>query len=146
MPYYESVLIARQDISSQQVDALTESLTAIIGENGGQVTKTEYWGLRNLAYRINKNRKGHYVLLNLDAPAGAVQEFERNMRINEDVLRYLTIKVEELEEGPSIQMQSRQAREERHRGRRDDRGGDRGDRGPRGGAPAGDGEKKAEAN
>ena len=146
MPYYESVLIARQDISSQQVDSLTESLTAIIGENGGQVTKTEYWGLRNLAYRINKNRKGHYVLLNLDAPAGAVQEFERNMRINEDVLRYLTIKVEELEEGPSIQMQSRQAREERHRGRRDDRGGDRGDRGPRGGAPAGDGEKKAEAN
>lgn len=145
MPYYESVLIARQDISSQQVDSLTESLTAIIGENGGQVTKTEYWGLRNLAYRINKNRKGHYVLLNLDAPAGAVQEFERNMRINEDVLRYLTIKVEELEEGPSIQMQSRQAREERHRGRRDDRGGDRGDRGPRGGAPAGDGEKKAEA-
>ena len=146
MPYYESVLIARQDISSQQVDSLTESLTAIIGENGGQVTKTEYWGLRNLAYRINKNRKGHYVLLNLDAPAGAVQEFERNMRINEDVLRYLTIKVEELEEGPSIQMQSRQAREERHRGRRDDRGGARGDRGPRGGAPAGDGEKKAEAN
>ena len=145
MPYYESVLIARQDVSSQQVDSLTESLTAIIGENGGQVTKTEYWGLRNLAYRINKNRKGHYVLLNLDAPAGAVQEFERNMRINEDVLRYLTIKVEELEEGPSIQMQSRQAREERHRGRRDDRGGDRGDRGPRGGAPAGDGEKKAEA-
>ena len=151
MPYYESVLIARQDISSQQVDALTESLTAIIGENGGQVTKTEYWGLRNMAYRMNKNRKGHYVLMNLDAPAGAVQEFERNMRINEDVLRYLTIKVDELEEGPSIQMQSRHAREERHRGRRDDRpGGDRDrgdrDRGPRGGGnAAGDAAQKTEA-
>ncbi len=121
MPLYESVFIARQDISSQQVESLTENLTKIITENGGEIAKSEYWGLRNLAYRIKKNRKGHYVLFNIDAPAGAIQEYERNMRISEDVLRYLTIRIDELEEGPSIQMQSRRAREERQRARREER-------------------------
>lgn len=123
MPNYESVFITRPDISSQQVEGLTETLTGIIGEQGGTVVKSEYWGLRNLSYRIKKNRKGHYVLLHLEAPPNAVQEFERNMRINEDVLRYMTIKLDELPEGPTVMMQSRQAREERQRGRRDDRGG-----------------------
>ncbi len=121
MPLYESVFIARQDISSQQVEGLTENFGKIIADNGGEIAKSEYWGLRNLAYRIKKNRKGHYVLFNIDAPPAAIQEFERNMRISEDVLRYLTIRVEELEEGPSIQMQSRHAREERQRARREER-------------------------
>ena len=121
MPLYESVFIARQDISSQQVEGLTENLGKIIADNGGEIAKSEYWGLRNLAYRIKKNRKGHYVLFNIDAPPAAIQEFERNMRISEDVLRYLTIRVDELEEGPSIQMQSRHAREERQRARREER-------------------------
>ena len=121
MPLYESVFIARQDISSQQVEGLTERLGKIIADSGGEVAKSEYWGLRNLAYRIKKNRKGHYVLFNIDAPPAAIQEFERNMRISEDVLRYLTIRIDELEEGPSIQMQSRHAREERQRARREER-------------------------
>ena len=121
MPLYESVFIARQDISSQQVEGLTETFGKIIADNGGEIAKSEYWGLRNLAYRIKKNRKGHYVLFNIDAPPPAIQEFERNMRISEDVLRYLTIRVDELEEGPSIQMQSRHAREERQRARREER-------------------------
>ncbi len=121
MPLYESVFIARQDISSQLVEGLTETLSKIIADNGGEIAKSEYWGLRNLAYRIKKNRKGHYVLFNIDAPPAAIQEFERNMRISEDVLRYLTIRVDELEEGPSIQMQSRHAREERQRARREER-------------------------
>ena len=117
MPYYESVFIARPDISTVQVDALTESLTSIVGENGGTVTKNEYWGLKNLAYRIKKNRKGHYTLLNIDAPAGAISELERNMRINEDVLRYMTIRVDELDENPSIMLTSRGPRDNRDRGR-----------------------------
>ncbi len=121
MPLYESVFIARQDISSQQVEGLTETLGKIIADNGGEIAKSEYWGLRNLAYRIKKNRKGHYVLFNIDAPPAAIQEYERNMRISEDVLRYLTIRVDELEEGPSTQMQSRHAREERQRARREER-------------------------
>lgn len=131
MALYECVLIARQDISATQVEGLVEQFSGIVQENGGQVTKKEMWGLRSLAYRINKNRKGHYVLLNLDAPSVAVQELERNMRINEDVLRYLTLRVDELEEGPSIILQSRQGRDSR--GDRGGRGGPRGDRGgPRG--------------
>ena len=89
-----------------------------VSEQGGQVTKREYWGLRNLSYRIKKNRKGHYMLFNLDAPPAAVNELERNMRINEDVIRYLTVRVETLEEGPSVVMQSRNRGEERERGRR----------------------------
>jgi small subunit ribosomal protein S6 len=129
VPYYESVYIARPDISTAQVDALAESLTSIVGENGGAVTKNEYWGLKNLAYRIKKNRKGHYTLLNIDAPAGAISELERNMRINEDVLRYMTIRVDELDENPSVMLTSRGPRDSRDRGRDRDRNGPReGDR------------------
>ena len=107
MAYYESVFIARQDVSAAQVDTLAEAFTTIVQEQGGKVTKKEYWGLRNLAYRIKKNRKGHYVLFNLDAPPAAVKEMERNMRINEDIIRFLTVRVEALEEGPSAVMQSK---------------------------------------
>jgi small subunit ribosomal protein S6 len=128
VPYYESVFIARPDISASQVEALADGFKAIVDENGGSVTKNEYWGLKSLAYRIKKNRKGHYGLMNLDAPAAAVAELERNMRLNEDVLRYMTIRVDELEEEPSIVMRSKGSRDDR--GRRDDRG-DRGDRGRR---------------
>lgn len=124
MALYENVFIARQDISASQVDALADTFTALVGEQGGQVTKREYWGLRNLAYRMKKNRKGHYVLFNIDAPPAAVSEMERNMRINEDVLRYLTVRVDVLDPGPSAVMQSR--------GRGDERDRDRGDRGRRG--------------
>ena len=119
MALYESVFIARQDISSTQTEALTEQFSQIIVDQGGTVSKKEYWGLKSLAFRIKKNRKGHYVLLNIDAPAAAVIEMERNMRLNEDVLRYLTVKVEALEEGPSAVMQSRD------RGDRGDRDRDR---------------------
>src|SRR5215469_8777781 len=101
MPLYENVFIARQDISGAQVDTLADQFTQLIADHGGEVKKRENWGLRNLAYRMNKNRKGHYVLFNIDAPAPAIAELERTMRINEDVLRYLTIRVDELEEGPS---------------------------------------------
>ena len=131
MPFYENVFIARQDISTAQVEALTETFATLIAENGGKVEKREYWGLRNLAFRMKKNRKGHYVLFNLDAPAAAVNELERNMRINEDILRYMTIRVEEFETGPSAMMR-RSERDERDRGDRD-RGPRRGygDRDPR---------------
>ena len=148
MPLYENVFIARQDVSSQQVDTMTEEFTKLITENGGEVAKTEYWGVRGLTYRIKKNRKGHYVLMNLDAPSAAVLELERNMRIHEDVIRYMTVRVEELEEGPSAMMQSRSGRGDR--GDRSDRGdrdrGDRGDRGgrPRDNRPRADGDKPAE--
>jgi small subunit ribosomal protein S6 len=126
MPFYENVFIARQDISAAQVEALADTFTGIVTAQGGQVTKREYWGLRNLSYRIKKNRKGHYVLFNLDAPPPAVNELERNMRINEDVLRYITVRVDALEEGPSAVMQSRGRGEERERDRDRDRGGRRG--------------------
>jgi small subunit ribosomal protein S6 len=131
MSLYECVFIARQDISAPQVETLTAELTEIITQGGGSVSKTEYWGLRNIAYRVKKNRKGHYVLLNIDAPSAAVKEMERQMSINEDVLRTLTIRVEELEEGPSAMMQSKNSRDERpRRGDGDDRPRreDRGDR------------------
>ena len=121
MSLYENIFIARQDISTAQVEALTETFATLMAENGGKVEKREYWGLRNLSYRMKKNRKGHYIMFNLDAPPAAVSELERNMRINEDVLRYLTIKVEELEAGPSAVMKG---------GGRDERDRDR-DRGPR---------------
>lgn len=126
MPFYENVFIARQDISASQVESLADTFANIITENGGKVTKRELWGLKNLAFRIKKNRKGHYVLFNIDAPAAAVHEMERNMRINEDVLRYLTIRVDELEEGPSAMLQSRHRdRDDRDgRGSRDGRGRD----------------------
>jgi small subunit ribosomal protein S6 len=119
LAFYESVFIARQDVSAAQVDGLAETFSTIVAGQSGKITKKEYWGLRNLAYRIKKNRKGHYVLLNIDAPAAAIAEMERNMRINEDVIRFLTIKVDTLEEGPSVMMQSRgrEGREGREGGR-----------------------------
>lgn len=127
MALYECVFIARQDIASTQVEGLVEQFSTILTENQGSVAKQEYWGLRNLAYRIKKNRKGHYVLLNIDAPSDAVHEMERNMRLNDDVLRYLTTRVDEIEEGPSVVMQNRHSRDDRGgrggRGGRDDRGG-----------------------
>ena len=119
MPYYESVFIARPDISAAQVEALTESLTPITSEKGGSVTKNEYWGLKTLTYRIKKNRKGHYSLLNLDAPPAAIKELERNMLLNEDILRFMTIRVDELEVEPSVMMRNKGARDDRPR--RDDR-------------------------
>ena len=138
MPLYENVFIARQDISSAQVDALADQFTTLVGEQGGQVLKREYWGLRNIAYRIKKNRKGHYVMFNLDAPPAAVAELERNMRINEDILRYLTVRVDALEEGPSAVMQARSRGDERDRDRDRDRRRD-GYRDPRDEAMAGSG-------
>jgi len=128
MPLYENVFIARQDISGAQVDALADTFTQLIADQGGEVKKRESWGLRNLAYRMKKNRKGHYVLFNLDAPAAAIAELERTMRINEDVLRYLTLRVDELEEGPSSVMQSRGSREDRPRRSDRDRYGEGRDR------------------
>ncbi len=121
MSLYECVFIARQDISTPQVETLTEELSNIIVQGGGSVSKKEYWGLRNIAYRVKKNRKGHYVLLNIDAPSSAVKEMERQMSINEDVLRTLTIRVEELEEGPSAMMQSKSRDDRPRRGEGDDR-------------------------
>ncbi|SMH59379.1 30S ribosomal protein S6 [Azospirillum agricola] len=122
MALYECVLIARQDISAAQAEQLGETFAQIIRDNGGTVAKTEYWGLKTLTYKIKKNRKGHYTLFNLDSPAAAVAEMERNMSINEDVLRYMTVRVDELDANPSAMMQSRNERSER---------GERGDRGPR---------------
>ena len=125
MALYEHVLIARQDISPQQVDALVEDITRTVAELGGKVGKNEYWGLRNLSYRVRKNRKGHYALLNIDAPAEAIHELERRHRINEDVLRYITIRVEEHDEEPSPVL-ARRDRDEKRRARREggDEGGD----------------------
>jgi small subunit ribosomal protein S6 len=124
MSLYENVFIARQDISGAQVDALADTLTQLIVDNGGEVKKREYWGLRNLVYRMRKNRKGHYVLLNIEAPPAAIAELERTMRINEDVIRYLTIRVAAFEEGPSVIMQSRGSRDDRQRRGERERFGD----------------------
>ena len=126
MSLYECVLIARQDVSNTQVETLIETFSGIIAEQGGTVTKKEYWGLKNLAYRMKKNRKGHYALLNIDAPSAAVKEMERTMGINEDVLRFITISVDELEEGPSAAMQSRGRSDDRPRRGFGDRGEGRG--------------------
>ncbi len=101
MPFYESVFIARQDVAATQVEALADQFSAIITGLNGKVSKREYWGLRNLTFRIKKNRKGHYMLLNIEAPHTAVAEMERNMRINEDVLRHMSVRVEELDPNPS---------------------------------------------
>lgn len=117
MPLYESVFIARQDISATQVDTLADNFENVISENGGSIAKRENWGLRTMAYKLKKNRKGHYVLFNIDAPAPAVHEMERQMRINEDILRYLTVRVDELEEGPSIIMRNKDRGDDRPRGR-----------------------------
>ena len=132
MPAYEHVFLARQDLAQAQVDALAENATKIIEDNGGKVVRTETWGLRNIAYRIQKNRKAHYVLLDVDAPAPVVAELERQTQINEDVIRYMTIKVDAHEQGPSAMMRRNERSDRGGRGR-DDRGGrgDRDDRGPR---------------
>jgi small subunit ribosomal protein S6 len=122
MPLYEHVFLARQDLAQAQVDVLAENATKIVEDNGGKVVKTETWGLRSLAYRIAKNRKAHYVMLDLDAPAQAVAELERQSNINEDVIRFLTIKVDEHEKGPSAMMRrGDKERSGRDRGDRDDR-------------------------
>lgn len=121
MPLYEHVFVARQDISPAQVEALTEELQSIIRENGGDIKKSEYWGLRNLQYKINKNRKGHYSLMNIDAPSDAIVEMERQMRIKEDILRFMTLRVEELNEDPSPVMSRRDRDDERPSRRDDDR-------------------------
>src|SRR3954469_6284280 len=123
MPLYEHVFLARQDLAQAQVDALAENATKIITDNGGTVVKTETWGLRSLAYRIAKNRKAHYVLLDVDAPAGVVAELERQTQINEDVIRYMTVKVDAHEEGPSAMMRRNERSERGDRG--DRRGGGR---------------------
>jgi small subunit ribosomal protein S6 len=120
MRCYEHTLIARQDLSPQQAQALADTYSAVLTEHGGEVTKTEYWGLRSLSYRIRKNRKGHYLHLNVRASAAAIAELERQERLSDDVLRYLTVKVDALDEGPSILMQSRSSREERSRRPHDD--------------------------
>jgi len=116
MALYEHVFLVRQDAAPAQVEALTEQYQALIAEGGGKVTKTEYWGLKSLTYRVRKNRKAHYTLFNIDSPSAAVSEMERQMSLSEDVIRYMTVRVEELEEGPSAQMRRREDRE-----RRDDR-------------------------
>jgi small subunit ribosomal protein S6 len=145
MPLYEHVFLARQDASAQQVEEFTTQITGVIEGIGGKVTKTENWGVRSLTYRMNKNRKAHFMLLNIDGPAAVVAEIERQERISEDIIRYITVRVDELEEGPSAMMRkSERDRDERggggFRGDREGggfRGGDRegggfrGDRGPR---------------
>jgi small subunit ribosomal protein S6 len=146
MAFYENVFIARQDISTAQVEAMAAQFTDIIKAQGGEVSKTEQWGLRNLTYRIKKNKKGHYVLLNITASGAAIAELERNMRIHEDILRYLTVRVEKLDEGQSAILVNKDRGDRPERGGfgdrggfggggrgfggdRGDRGGDRGDRG-----------------
>jgi len=129
MPLYEHVFLARQDLAQAQVDTLAETATNIIEDNGGKVVKTETWGLRSLAYRIQKNRKAHYVMLEIDAPAPLVAELERQTQINEDVIRYMTVRVDGHEEGPSAMMRRSERDRDRGRGRDgDDRmgGGGRG--------------------
>ncbi|WP_298466994.1 30S ribosomal protein S6 [uncultured Erythrobacter sp.] len=117
MAHYEHIFLARQDLSQAQVDALAATATEIVEANEGKVTKTETWGLKSLAYKIERNRKAHFVMLNIDGPGSVVAELERQTRINEDVIRYMTIRVEEHEEGPSVMMR----KNERDRKRRSDR-------------------------
>ena len=147
MPLYESTFIARPDISSQQVDGLAEQFREILTEAGGEIAKTEYWGLRSLAYRIKKNRKGHYYFMNIDAPPEAIDAMERTMRINEDVIRYLTVRVDEHDPNPAPLTQSRgrgrdgrggrggrwegRRRDDDGEGRRREDGGERGERSER---------------
>ena len=136
MPLYEHVFLARQDLAQAQVDAISENATKILTEYGGKVVKAETWGLKSLAYRIAKNRKAHYVMLEIDAPAAAVAELERQTGISEDIIRYMTIRVDAHEDGPSAMMR-RSERSDRDRGGPRDRGDrpDRGDRGDRGDRP-----------
>ena len=144
MPLYEHVFLARQDASPQQVEELTAQISGVVTQLGGKVAKTEQWGQRSLSYRIDKNRKAHFVMLNIDGPAAIVAEIERQERINEDIIRYLTVRVEELGEGPSAMMRKADRDRDRDdRGPREDRGfrgdredrGFRDDRGPRGDRP-----------
>jgi small subunit ribosomal protein S6 len=129
MSLYEHVFLARQDVSAQQVETLTAQYKGVIEQLGGKVAKTEYWGVKSLSYRIRKNRKAHMTLLNVDAPPAALAEVERQERLSEDVLRYLTVRVDEHEEGPSAMMRKVDRDRERDRDRDDRRGGfDRGDR------------------
>jgi small subunit ribosomal protein S6 len=138
MPLYEHVYMARQDVTSQQIDELNAQYQTIVEGLGGKIAKTEYWGVKSLTYRIRKNRKAHFVLMNVDAPPPALAELERQERLNEDVLRYITVRVEEHEEGPSAMM--RKADRERDRDeRRGERRRDRDDR-------RGDGEEVAEGD
>jgi small subunit ribosomal protein S6 len=130
MALYEHVYLARQDVTAQQVEALTEQFKGIIEARGGKVAKIEYWGVKSLAYRIKKNRKAHFTLMNIDAPSAAVAEVERLQGLNEDVLRFLTLRVEEHEEGPSAMTRKRED-SERDRDDRGDRRGPRPDRGDR---------------
>jgi small subunit ribosomal protein S6 len=138
MALYEHIFLVRQDVTAQQVEALTEQYKGVIAAHGGRVAKVEYWGVKSLAYRIKKNRKAHFSLFNIEAPAAAVNEMERQMRINEDIIRIMTVRVASLEEGPSAMMRKRDDsdRDERgergdRRGGRFDRSGERPDRGPR---------------
>jgi small subunit ribosomal protein S6 len=134
MPFYEHVFLARQDASAQQVEDLAKQFQGVIEGLGGKVTKTEYWGVKSLAFRIRKNRKAHFTFLNIDAPPAAISEVERQERLNEDVLRFLTVRVDELEDGPSIMLRKADRDERGERGfggsgrgdrsRRDDRGRD----------------------
>jgi len=139
MALYEHVFLARQDLAQAQVDTLAENASKIVTDHGGRVVKTENWGLRSLAYRIAKNRKAHYVMLEIDAPGDTVAEIERQAGINEDIIRYMTVRVDELEQGPTVMMRKQERDRERRADRgerggdRGDRGGDRGDRGDRGG-------------
>ena len=113
MPLYEHVMIARQDLSNTQAESLIEHFGTVLADNGGKLLENEYWGIKTMAYKINKNRKGHYAFLRTDAPAAAIQEMERLMRLHDDVMRVLTIKVDAHEEGPSVQMQKRDERPDR---------------------------------
>ena len=123
MPLYEHIFMARQDVTPQQVEAMVDQYKGVIEQNGGSIDKTEMWGVKSLAYRIKKNRKAHFTMFNLNAPAPAVAEMERQMRINEDILRFMTIKVEELETEPSVMMQKRDRDERKDRERRERDGG-----------------------
>ncbi len=143
MPYYEHVFLARQDLSQAQVDALAENATKIVEEHKGKVVKTETWGLRTLTYKIQKNRKAHFVMLDIDASGDTIAELERQTRMNEDIIRYMTVRVEAHEKGPSVMMRKSDRPERGERGGfggdrdrgapRGDRGGFGGDRGDRGG-------------
>jgi small subunit ribosomal protein S6 len=139
MPFYEHVFLARQDLATAQVEALTETFSKIIADGKGAVASHEYWGLRSLAYRIAKNRKAHYVMLNIDAPAPAIAEMERQVALNEDIIRYMTVRIDALPTEPSAM--TKRGERERERGAegapRGDRP-DRGDRGDRGDRPRGD--------
>ena len=115
MPLYEHVMIARQDLSNAQAEGLVEHFATVLADNDGKLVDSEYWGLKTMAYKINKNRKGHYAFMRSDAPASAVQEMERLMRLHDDVMRVLTVKVDAHEDGPSVQMQKRDERPERRR-------------------------------